>query len=162
MTKFRIPKAVYLTIISVLVLLILFVGGGVAYTWFMGQNSKKTLGVETPVETTRTPVIKPTRLAPDAPVGASVTMLTSPVMPGENASITVKTNPEAKCTIKVEYNDVPSTDSGLKPKIADEYGIISWTWTVPGSAPLGKWPVEVKCANDKRSAVVVGDLVVKQ
>jgi hypothetical protein len=138
------------------------VGGGVGYTWYMGQHDDgSTLGVATPVEATPAPVIKPSKPSPNAPVGASVQMLTTPVVPGENASITVKTTPMANCTIKVEYNKVASTDSGLIPKAADEFGIIGWSWTVEESVPLGTWPVTVTCTYNKKSAMVRGDLVVK-
>jgi len=115
------------------------------------------------VPTSPTPVIKRAKPDPNNPSSASIQMFTSSVAPGSNASITVRTNPEAKCTIKVEYNKVPSTDSGLVPKVADEYGIVSWAWTVEEEVPLGKWPVKVTCVHNKRSAVVQGDLmVVKQ
>ena len=96
--------------------------------------------------------------APDAVVAASVQMITSPLEPGMNAMISVKTNAEAKCTIKVVYDKTASTDSGLVEKIADDYGMVSWTWTVEPTAPLGSWPVWVTCANEKNSAAVKADL----
>jgi hypothetical protein len=73
----------------------------------------------------------------------------------------VKTNATSECTIVVEYNEVPSTDSGLKPKKADDYGIVSWTWTVEETVPVGKWPVEVVCAYNDQTAMVRGNLVVE-
>lgn len=130
------------------------------YTWFMGQKGVESAAVATPVEAKPAPVIKPTKPAANARVGAAVHMLTSPVPPGSNASITVKTLATAKCTIVVEYNKVASKDSDLVAKTADEYGMVSWTWTVGESVPLGKWPVKVTCAYNKSSAMVQGDLVV--
>jgi hypothetical protein len=53
-----------------------------------------------------------------------------------------------------------STDSGLAQKNADEYGLLSWTWTVEPTVPLGKWPVKISCAYDGKGAFVQGDLVV--
>lgn len=150
--------------ISMGVLLVLFVGGGVAYTWYVGQDeTENTAAIAKPVEATisapQRAHIKP---AANAPVSASVQMITSPVMPGENASLTVKSTPEAKCTILVEYDDVKSTDSGLIPKVTDEFGVQSWTWTVEESAPLGTWPVVVECLYNKKTAVVAADLVVSR
>lgn len=161
MKKAKIAKFIRNTLISVGVLLLLSVGGGVAYTWYMGQNSdENSPAMAVPVEAAVKPVIKHVQPAANAKVGASVQMLTSPITPGSNASITVKTSPEAECTITVVYNKVPSKDSGLGLKIADEYGMVSWAWTVEGSVPLGKWPVTVTCTFNKKSAVVQGDLVV--
>lgn len=159
--KARIAKFIRNTAISIGVLLVLIVGGGIAYTWYMGQSSpENTAAVAAPVEVKPTPVIKHVKPAANAKVGASVQMLTSPVTPGSNASITIKTNPESTCTITVVYDKVASKDSGLTSKVADEYGMVSWAWTVETSVPLGKWPVKVTCTHNKNSAVVQGDLQV--
>lgn len=160
--KSRILKAIRNTAISVGVLLVLFVGGGVAYTWYMGQTTEVVPAATVPVQSAPSnPAIDRPKPAPDAPASASVQMITSPVAPGENSSISVKTNPEAKCMISVTYDEVKSTDSGLKPKVADEYGIISWVWTVEPSVPLGVWPVEVTCAHGEKTAVVKAELIVE-
>jgi hypothetical protein len=160
--RVRIPKSVYVPIASIMILLVLFVGGGIVYTWYVGQHSNQNISPpsETPAETQTVPIAKPIKPAPNANVGASVQMLTSPVAPGSNASINVKTTPTANCKILVEYNKVASKDSGLVPKTADEYGVISWTWTVESTVPVGKWPVKVTCEYNGKSAVVQGDLQV--
>ena len=145
--------------ISVVVLLLLFIGGGVGYTWYMGKYAKvESAAIAAPADALPEPVVEVRKQAPDAVVSASVQMITSPLAPGANAMITVKTNADAKCVIKVVYDKTPSTDSGLSEKIADEYGMVSWAWTVEENAPLGSWPVVVTCANEKNSAVVKADL----
>ncbi|HET9721526.1 MAG TPA: hypothetical protein VFP32_00660 [Candidatus Saccharimonadales bacterium] len=108
----------------------------------------------------RPPVTKPHVPSPESPIGAAVESLISPVSPGSNSSITVHTAPHAKCAISVKYNQVVSTDSGLSPKLADDYGQVSWTWTVDSSAPTGKWPVVVNCQYLTHSTVVQSDLEV--
>lgn len=155
----RIMKVTRNVLISVGILLVLFVGGGVAYTWFMGQYNNTT-PVVTPQIDHDTPSIKHASPAPNAKVGASVQTITSPIMPGSNASIIIKTNPGATCTITVVYDNTPSKDSGLNTKVADDFGVINWTWTVEDSVPFGKWPVTVTCSAGKQSAVVIGDLIV--
>lgn len=158
----RIFKPIIYTLASAVLLIMIILGGGLAYTWYVGQNSNvDDASIATPVDSAPTPVAKPTKLAANANVGASVQTLTSPVAPGANASISVKTNPGSKCTIEVVYDGTASADSGLSPKDADEYGVVSWTWTVDASAPLGVWPVEVTCVYGDKSAVVKGDLVVE-
>ncbi|RWZ78317.1 MAG: hypothetical protein EOT05_00945 [Candidatus Microsaccharimonas sossegonensis] len=99
-------------------------------------------------------------LANNVPANASVQSLTSPVRPGDNASISVKGNPGSTCTIKVEYNKVSSTDSGLIAKKTDEFGVITWSWFVEATVPEGKWPVTINCEYNKKTAVVIANLVV--
>lgn len=159
-----VPKPVIYLLATVLVLGGFLVGGGVAYTWYVGKNAppaEPELKPEDFVKAKSNPLPVPTKPSPAAVVGVSVQSLTTPVKPGANAAITVKTNPEAKCSISVKYKDVPSTDSGLSQKVADEYGLVSWSWGVEESAPEGKWPVDVTCANAKNSGMVRGDLEVK-
>ena len=159
--RLQIIKTVRNIVISAVSLLVLLVGVGFAYTWWMGQQSvDDTSAINEPIEFTKTPVIEPRKPAPDARIGASVQTLTSPVSPGMNSSITVRTNAGAKCTIAVIYNEIASKDSGLIPKVTNEFGMVSWTWTVEKLVPIGKWPVNVTCANIKNSAFVRGNLIV--
>jgi hypothetical protein len=137
--------------IGTAVVLILMIGAGVAYTWYMGQQPVATASAELP-ESKPVTTIKPVTPAENASVGASVQSLTTPLVPGTNANVIIRTHQYAACTIVVEYNKVASIDSGLKPKKADEFGIVSWTWTVEESVPVGKWPVKVTCAFGEKSA----------
>ncbi len=157
----RAYKSLKKTAISVVALFVIFVGSGLAYTWYMGQSGRYSSS-ENDVTVTPEPKVAVKHVTPaaNAAVGVSLQMLTSPVTPGSNASITVRTNPGATCSIKVEYNKVASTDSGLAPKVADEFGIAIWSWTVGQSVPLGKWPVTVTCVLSQKSGVYIADLVV--
>lgn len=160
--KARALRSVRNIAISIFVLLVIVIGGGVGYTWYVGQDTvEDPAAIAAPVALAPAPVIKPTKPAADAKQSAAVQILTSPVAPGSNASITVKTNAESDCTITAEYNKVPSTDSGLGPKKADDFGIVSWTWTVEESVPVGTWPVDVICAFNDQTAMVRGNLVVE-
>jgi hypothetical protein len=153
-----VKKALKVTAVAV-TLLVLLIAAGVGYTWYMSEYGESTQSIQPPaaprggVQNTTRPKIPDT-----ASIGVSVQSITSPVTPGSNASIMVKTNPEANCDVSVVYDKAPAKDSGLVQKKADEYGIVEWTWTVDSNAPLGSWPVEVTCANKKNSAVVKNDL----
>lgn len=163
--KTRIVRFIRTTVISVVVLLVLIIGGGIAYTWYMGEHSAPVpvAAAEPAEETPARAVPQRYQPAPNAKVGASVQSLSSPAAPGSPVSMMVKTNPGATCTIKVIYDKQPSRDARLsEPVVADDYGIVEWEWTIEPSAPLGKWPVDVTCAIDKQSAMVRGDLVVKK
>lgn len=158
--KKRALKFVRNTVIGTVIVLILLIGAGAAYTWYMGQTPPPKVEVEEATQVTQeVPQIR-APAASNSPIGASVQSLSSPVAPGQNVSMIVKTKPSALCSIVVEYNKVASKDSGLIPKKADEFGVVSWTWTVDATAPEGKWPAKVTCELEKKSAVVIGDLVV--
>jgi hypothetical protein len=147
-------------LISAGVLLVLLVGGGVGYTYFVGPDATQSSAGNTAPQVSEEQVIKATKPAANAKESASVQSILSPVEPGANSSIIVKTNAGSKCTITVVYDTVASKDSGLGPKVADEFGNVSWTWTVEPAVPVGTWPVTVTCVYNTRSAVVKADLVV--
>lgn len=71
-----------------------------------------------------------------------------------NASLAIRTCPEAACSITVTYANEISKDAGLLPKPADEFGVVQWTWTVESSRPVGKWPVDVTCGLGKESDII--------
>lgn len=73
--------------------------------------------------------------------------LTSPAYRGNAASITVKTVPDAACTITVIYKSGPSRARGLVPKTADAKGLVTWTWVVGTRTTPGRWPITVVCAS---------------
>ncbi len=140
-------------------LLLIFVLVGLVYTWWIGK--------QTQVEVPDVPVSRPISKAPsviqdDSQVGVALQSLTTPVKPGENVAMMVKTNPKAACSILVTYNnDQPSADKGLVPKTADEYGTVSWSWKVEENRLPGTWPATVTCANATNSGVYVGKFVVE-
>lgn len=149
--------------IGAIVTLVVLIAAGIGYTWYMGQNaSQNSQAFQTPGEAVVGPRVVPSVPDPTAKVGASIQSLTTPVVPGSNASVMIRTNPGATCVISVEYDKIPSKDSGLIQKTADEFGMVEWAWTVEETAPLGKWPVTMTCANQKNSAMTRGDLEVVQ
>ncbi len=154
------PRSLRNGLISAVVLLVLIAGGGATYTWYMDQHTVLHPTAAAANSDSIPAFAKPVTPAANARVGASVETLTSPVAPGDNASVTVRTLASASCKISVVYKNVASTDSGLSQKTADEYGTVSWTWSVGKSVPLGTWPVNVTCARNGKSGYVRGDLQV--
>lgn len=146
-------------ITSLLVMSVLAAGTGIAYTWYSGQQKNELANQPAPVHKSRA-IIQPHKVASDAPLGVAVQSVTPELKPGENASLTIRTNPEAECTITVKYNNVVASDSGLLPKKADEFGVASWSWTVAAGTPEGVWPAEVLCKNKKHSGMVRADIKV--
>lgn len=147
--------------ISIIVLLVVLVGAGIAYTYYFGATPT-TQTLQAAPKPQINAVAKPAEPADDAKVGVSIESFTTPVKPGDNSFISIKTLPTAACTIDVEYNKVKSTDTGLVQKKADEYGVVSWSWTVGTATPEGSWPVVVTCAHGSQSGTVTGTLVVSK
>ena len=149
-------RAIVGGVISLFVVAIL---GGVVYTWYVGTYQ--------PVARQATPAprkqiqIRPPAISQTARIGVSVQTVTTPVKLGDNASITIRTNRDASCSIEVEYDGKKATDSGLKPIKSDEFGTGTWSWTVEKNRPKGTWPIEVTCKNKKNSAVVASNFVVE-
>jgi hypothetical protein len=159
----RILKRVRNIIIAALIITTILIGLGVGYTWYSGRinPSLKAQAIETTNSGSVVP-LRHTDVTPNAPESASIQSLTAPVTPGENAAVTIKTNPGSWCTITVIYNKVPSKDSGLMGKTSDEYGSVTWSWTLDTSVPIGTWPVTITCLRNTKTAVVVGNLIVQQ
>lgn len=156
--KASVKKSIRTISIATGTLLVLAILAGLVYTWFVGRTPVADVPLDT--SSISQPVLKRTQVADNVQESASVQYVTSPITPGSNAMVTVKTNPTSNCTITVIYDKTASTDSGLSPKVSDEYGSVSWSWTVESGVPLGKWPVKVTCVRGKLSAVVISDLVV--
>ena len=70
------------------------------------DTNKKNIPEPTSADSLLEP--KPVMPGPNAPNGASVQYLASPVKPGENSNINVHTGPNSKCTIIVAYKNVVS------------------------------------------------------
>jgi hypothetical protein len=160
--KQRILRTVRNILISIVVLAVLIVGAGAGYIWYTGQQTPTAAVVSQAPQ----PVVQQAAKRPlpsaDAKASASIQQMTSPVSPGGSVALSVRTVQTAVCQIAVEYNKVPSRDPLFVAKTADEFGMVDWTWTVPASAPKGKWPVTVTCSLDEaRSAVVQGELIVE-
>src|SRR3989454_669618 len=75
--------------------------------------------------------------------------LSSPVSPGNPASITIKTVASARCQITVQYLSGPSKAKGLVPQTADSEGQVTWTWLVGSRTTPGTWPIIVTCLSGK-------------
>jgi micrococcal nuclease len=70
------------------------------------------------------------------------------VTPGQNASVTVKTQAGVTGKIEVDYKSGPSSSKSLYPKSAGSSGTITWTWRVGTRTTPGNWTVTIS-ANGK-------------
>jgi hypothetical protein len=79
--------------------------------------------------------------------------LTTPVHPGRDAQLTVRTDPGTQCMLLWHYKAGTSDADVALPKRADESGRITWTWRVDRQAAPGTWPVIVHCHDEFKGSV---------
>lgn len=72
-----------------------------------------------------------------------IVSVTSPVSPGDYATLKANTIPNAACYIGVFYESGRSEADGLHPKFADNKGNVSWTWKVGTGITPGRWQIVV-------------------
>lgn len=90
-----------------------------------------------------------------------VISVTSPVIKGNDATLTIKTMPGAKCTIAVYYKSGISKTSGLEDKVADSNGMVSWNWTVSTKTSSGTWNIVITADNEKETLIKKTTFTVK-
>ena len=146
--------------IGVIALSVIAFAIGAVYIWYIGRNGDDRFSNMQTGDTVKAPTLQASKVDENANVGVALQMISSPVTPGSEASISVRTNREAKCTIAVVYDKTTSKDTGLIEKTANEFGGVDWTWTVDKNAAIGKWPVTVTCKKNNKSGVYAADLQV--
>jgi len=67
--------------------------------------------------------------------------LTDVIKSGDYAKLTIKAIPEVKYNIVVYYKSGMSRAKGLKEKIADNNGLVSWKWKVGCKTNRGTYPI---------------------
>lgn len=66
------------------------------------------------------------------------------------AAVSLRTLPGAKCTIDAHYHGAKAPIPGLDPQVAaSPMGWVGWGWTIPKDAPLGVATYSVTCSLDK-------------
>lgn len=136
---------------SFLILVVLALAIGFAYTYWMGRTPAKPAASPAPPPPAASHELpKPAQIAKNAKVGIAVVALSSPVAPGAAASLQGKTLPGAVCQAAIS----PSGAGMLSPATADTYGALSWEWLVPASARPGPYGLSINCQRDSQSAVL--------
>ncbi|MDR1674474.1 MAG: hypothetical protein LBR54_03375 [Oscillospiraceae bacterium] len=69
--------------------------------------------------------------------------MTAAVEAGQQASVTVRGQPETQYNISVYYSAGKSQSKELVPKISDEFGNVSWQWRIGAGTKPGNYHLEV-------------------
>jgi hypothetical protein len=76
--------------------------------------------------------------------------LSSPVRPGDDASLAVSGSPGTECTIAYTTpSGSVSSAAGLVPATLDNRGEASWTWRIGSNTAPGEGSVEVRCGSER-------------
>lgn len=107
--------------------------------------------------TASTPAPTATRAATQAApqTGIRFTSLSSPVKPGQEATLTASVPPGASCMLKyAPPPDTPNPTTSILAKIADDRGNVSWSWNIPSNTKKGRGVVVVSCGAIEMSAFI--------
>jgi hypothetical protein len=78
----------------------------------------------------------------------------------KTASVTIRTEPSARCTIEVLYDSGPSQAAGLDPKKATSGGKVIWSWKVGSNTKAGTYPITIVCTLDDHEGTLELDFTV--
>lgn len=68
-----------------------------------------------------------------------LSIVPSPLHPGQRATVTALTRPGASADLSVLYKSGQSVAKNLGRATADDNGVVSWTWLVGGNTTPGVW-----------------------
>ena len=164
--KNKLLKRAYRWLAVLVVLTVSMVGAGILLMWLMQPKVPDSPAVVAPV-IQKPDITSPRKFGPNVPIGSAVQSISSPIAPGNNASVTLRTTEGATCSIKVVRLDTHGKelerieDSGLVDKKVDVFGVATWTWTIPNGTVLGVWQADMFCTRDDMSTRSVGELVIQ-
>lgn len=166
--KKRYARLLRNVVIGIAILAVLIGGTYAALLWF--NNPQAALTVKEPDATNQQnpSFMTPHKPPKDVAIGSSIQSISSPIAPGNNASLTLRTTESAVCTIKVVRIDAAMrevqrvSDSGLSDKEADDFGVVTWTWTMPADAVIAKWQADITCTRDSKSTRSIGEIEVQK
>lgn len=93
-----------------------------------------------------------TTTEPDSALAIAIVDVTSPVSPGQTATLRATTTPGAECSIAVNYSSGASEAKGLEAATADDQGEVSWSWKVGPKTATGDYSIDVSATLDGASA----------
>ncbi|HET7629849.1 MAG TPA: hypothetical protein VFK03_00580 [Candidatus Saccharimonadales bacterium] len=168
----RSVRPILKTIGMALALLLMLTSAAVTYTYMSGRDSEEELASKSTATTapkpTPPPSVKAPVVNPKTKAFAVIEMLDSAVKSGQPVTMTIHTNPHAKCSLEVDYrpkdgsaSKLQARDAGLKDQTADEFGLVEWDWRFSSGLPTGNWRATATCAIKDQSAVVFGDITLK-
>ncbi len=85
-------------------------------------------------------------------ISLQIVSITTPVKPYSYATLKVKTNPGAICSIALYHGSTEGAAGGLGKKVADGNGDSSWTWGIGPDTERGSWRVVVTATFDDPEA----------
>jgi cell wall-associated NlpC family hydrolase len=114
-------------------------------------SPESTAPTASPVPPTQVPTN-----TPPPPAGPTITFITSPIRPGQTATLRATTQAGASCSIAYTTPaGTSSTAQGLVAKQADGTGNVSWSWMIGTNTRPGTGTIRVTCAGQTRTTNIV-------
>jgi hypothetical protein len=73
---------------------------------------------------------------------------TASVQRGEMATLSVMAGSRQRCYVEIIYGNDPSEVTRLEERLADQLGMLSWTWRVPADTTPGTYPLNIYCSSN--------------
>lgn len=85
----------------------------------------------------------------------TIVSLTTPLEAGKKATLVARGKAGEKYDISVRYASGESTAQGLEPQVADEEGLLQWTFRVASRVVAGEYPVTVSGGGETITVTLV-------
>lgn len=107
-----------------------------------------SLSAETQATSPSPPETSTSMSAAPPSAGVRITSVTSPVSPGQTASLAAQTSANSGCSLAVTLpSGSQSTSQGLGPKTADSSGAVTWSWKIGTRTGAGTATATVSCGS---------------
>jgi len=144
------PKLAHKIALAALSIAVIIFLVGFIYVDYSDQNPS-TLSNNKTKPSVYKPIAPPPPTSPDNTEGVALEAMSSPVIAGNTASLSVLTDNTSTCTLTIANPLAPK----LKPVITNPYGVASWTWLVPKNTPAGNWSITIDCFFHHKEGVLI-------
>jgi hypothetical protein len=107
-------------------------------------TAKATTTTATTAKATTTTATTTKATTTTAAYQLSVVSMTTPISPGEIATVKITGRPNTEYNISVYYSSGKSSAQGLENKTSDGNGYVSWTWKVGSKTKSGNYHIDIK------------------
>ncbi len=81
-----------------------------------------------------------------------IVTLKNPVLAGEHAELTIKTEIGAMCLGSAWPEAQPSQRARLSGTTVHGQGQTTWSWPIPKDGATGRWTIDLQCATSEKKA----------
>jgi len=131
--------------------LVILLSGGAYAVYRDSTGTKQPAATQSPTATNSGAVPPQVSQSPPPPPGTTViNFLTAFIHPGSMATALALAGPGATCSLTMENSAHQRvTAPGVVAHKTDPRGIVTWSWPIAASQPLGSYSISVTCSPGK-------------